>query len=248
MRPRIVAGNWKMYTNLRTARELAEAVVKGVGQETKVGVILCPPFPYLTAVAEVLAGSRIGLGGQNCYEKSEGAYTGEVGPKMLADVGCQYVILGHSERRHGMMESDALVANKVANALKEGLRVILCIGETLAERQEGRAESVFDRQAYSALHTLTPELRANVVVAYEPVWAIGTGEVATPELAQRAHAYIRKRLGEMGASELPILYGGSVKADNAAGLFSQPDIDGGLIGGASLQPDGFLSIVRAAVK
>jgi triosephosphate isomerase len=248
MRPRIVAGNWKMYTHRETGRQLAAALAREVGQEERVEVIVCPPFPYLASVGEVLAGTRIALGAQNCYEKPEGAFTGEVSPTMLVDLGCRYVIIGHSERRHILDESDALIANKVVAALAAGLKVILCLGETLAERESGRVHGVFDRQVRSALADVDRALLPNVVIAYEPVWAIGTGRTATPEIAQGAHAFIRKHLSEMGSPDLPILYGGSVKPDNARALFTQPDVDGGLIGGASLKADQFVPIVRAAVS
>jgi triosephosphate isomerase len=256
MRPRIVAGNWKMNTNRATARALAGAVAQGVvGVERSEGgveVAVCPPFPYLLPVAEVLAGTPVVLGAQDCYEKDKGAFTGEVSPTMLADVGCRYVILGHSERRHILGESDALVAAKVRAALQAGLRVILCVGETLAERDAGIHEGVFDRQARSALSDLGAADLARVVIAYEPVWAIGTGRTATPAQAQEAHAFLRRRITEIhrekAGIDLPVLYGGSVKSDNAAELFSQPDVDGGLIGGASLEADQFLAIVRAAQR
>jgi triosephosphate isomerase len=247
MRPRIVAGNWKMFTHRETARQLADGIVKEVGNEDRVQVVVCPPFPYLGPVGDAVAGSRVALGAQNCYDRNEGAFTGEVSPSMLIDLGCKYVILGHSERRHILGESDALIAAKVPAALKVGLKVILCVGQTLEEHQAGRINSVFARQVWSALADVDPSLRSNVLIAYEPVWAIGTGHAATPEQAQQAHAFIRKQVSEMGGGDLPILYGGSVKADNARGLFSQPDVDGGLIGGASLKADQFTAIVRAAL-
>jgi triosephosphate isomerase len=247
MRQRIVAGNWKMNTNRAVARQLAGAVVQGVGSETRVQVVVCPPFPYLTEVAEVLAGSPVALGGQNCYERNEGAFTGEVSPTMLVDVGCRYVILGHSERRHILGETDAFIGRKVDAALKAGLRVILCVGETLEERQAGQVNSVFDRQLQGGLAHADKGLLSNVVIAYEPVWAIGTGHTATPEQVQEAHRFLRTRLSEMGVPDLPILYGGSVDAAKAPKLFAAPDVDGGLIGGASLKPDQFLAIVQAAL-
>jgi triosephosphate isomerase len=251
MRPRIVAGNWKMHTNRDTARQLAAGVVKGVGDEQRVRVIVCPPFPYLLSVAEILTGSVVALGAQDCHSQAKGAFTGEVSPPMLADVGCAYAIVGHSERRHGMGETDALVNQKVRAALAAGLSVILCVGETLQERQEGRVEEVFFRQVAAGLSGLDGAALAHLVLAYEPVWAIGTGHTATPAQAQEAHAFLRghvaKDFGENAAAALPILYGGSVKPDNARELFSQADVDGGLIGGASLEVEGFLTIVRAAL-
>ena len=252
MRPRIVAGNWKMNTNRKTAEDLARAVVEGVKGLDGVTTILCPPFVYLPAVAGVVAGSGVSLGAQNCHAEMTGAYTGEVSPSMLKDVGCGYVIIGHSERRHGMAESDGIINFKVHTALEAGLSVILCVGETLEERKAKRMERVFARQVAAALSGLTPEQLRHIILAYEPVWAIGTGETATPEQAQEAHRFIRSHIehlhGKAVAAAMPILYGGSVKADNAAGLFSKPDVDGGLIGGASLKAADFLAIVRAAKK
>jgi triosephosphate isomerase len=246
MRPRIVAGNWKMNTKRDSARDLARAIVEGV-KDTAVEVIVCPPYPYLITVAEVIAGSPVTLGAQNCHDEVGGAYTGEVGAPMLIDAGCKYVILGHSERRHGLHESDGFINFKVHTALEAGLHVILCVGETLDERRSKRMERVFARQVVAALVGLKPEQLARLVIAYEPVWAIGTGETATPEQAQHAHSQIRTHLGKLfNAADTPILYGGSVKADNAAALFGQPDVDGGLIGGASLKASDFLAIVKAA--
>ncbi len=250
MRPRIVAGNWKMNTTKQTARDLAAAVVRGAAGVEGVGVIVCPPFPYLGVVGEALAGSRVELGAQNCHDRPEGAFTGEVSPLMLLDCGCRYVILGHSERRHSLGESDAFVGSKVRAALGAGLRVILCVGETLQERQQGRFEEVVLRQLKAGLSGLDGGQLGPVVIAYEPVWAIGTGQTATPAQAQEAHRFIRgharQEFGEKTADALSILYGGSVNAGNAAELFRQPDVDGGLIGGASLKADTFLSIVQAA--
>ena len=252
MRPRIVAGNWKMNTLRDSARALALAVVQGTQATPGVEAVVCPPFPYLTTVADALAGSSVALGGQDCHAEPAGAYTGEVSPAMLKDVGCKYVILGHSERRHGLHESDGFINFKVHCALEAGLHVILCVGETLDERKAKRVERVFARQVAAALSGLSDDAFARLVLAYEPVWAIGTGETATPEQAQHAHNIIRSRVaglhGDKLASDLPILYGGSVKADNASGLFHQPDVDGGLIGGASLKAADFVAIVKAAAR
>jgi triosephosphate isomerase len=240
-----------MYTNTATARELAGAVVKGLVGESRVTVVVCPPFPYLIPVAEVLRSSAVGLGAQNCYHEKEGAFTGEVSPAMLADVGCRYVILGHSERRHKLGESDAFINRKVHAALAARLHVILCLGETLAERQADRTEAVLDGQLNGSLAGLDAVSLEKVVLAYEPVWAIGTGHNATPAQAQDAHAFLRRRIaerfGQPAAQSLLIQYGGSVKPDNAAMLLQQPDVDGGLIGGASLDAGQFLAIVRAAL-
>lgn len=252
MRPRIVAGNWKMNTLRDSARALAAAVAAGTTAVAGVEVILCPPFPYLTTVADAVAGSRVQLGGQDCHSEASGAYTGEVSPAMLADVGCKYALIGHSERRHTLGESDAFINFKAHAALDAGLHVILCVGETLEERKAKRMERVFERQVAAALAGLSAASLGRLVIAFEPVWAIGTGETATPEQAQMAHAFIRGRIaalkGDAVAAALPLLYGGSVKADNAAELFSQPDVDGGLIGGASLKAADFVAIVKAAAR
>jgi triosephosphate isomerase len=251
MRKKFVAGNWKMYTNAASARQLAAAVVQGLGDEKRVAVAVCPPAPYLPLVAEILKGSAVVLGAQNCYHEEEGAFTGEISPAMLVDVGCRYVILGHSERRHKLGETDAFINRKVRAALACGLEVILCLGETLEERQTHRTESVLDSQLNGSLAGLDAAALRHVVLAYEPVWAIGTGQNATPEQAQQAHTFIRgrirERFGEESAAALRIQYGGSVKPDCAASLFAQPDVDGGLIGGASLNAESFLAIVRAAL-
>jgi triosephosphate isomerase len=251
MRTPFVAGNWKMYTTAASARQLASAVVEGLGSERRVRVALCPPFPYLMTVAEAVRGSAVELGGQNLYPEKEGAFTGEVSPTMLLDAGCRHVILGHSERRHKLGETDAFINQKVKAALAAGLHVILCVGETLEERQADRTHSVLNRHLKSGLAEVSATDMARVVVAYEPVWAIGTGQNATPEQAQDAHAFLRRGVaeiaGEKVAQSLPIQYGGSVKPDNAATLLAQPDVDGALVGGASLKADQFLAIVRAGL-
>jgi triosephosphate isomerase len=249
-RSKIVAGNWKMNTTRAEATALAKAVVAGVGAGSRAEVVVCPPFVWLTTVAEVVRGTSVALGAQDVHFEKKGAFTGEVSPAMLAEAGCKYVIVGHSERRHGLGESDAAINHKVHTALEESLHVILCVGETLAERERNLQERVFQRQVYAACAGLTNEQFERLVLAYEPVWAIGTGKVATPEQAQTAHNSIRTRMaqlyGEKIAGGLPILYGGSVTAENAAGLMSQPDVDGALVGGASLKADSFLTIVKAA--
>jgi triosephosphate isomerase len=251
MRKKFVAGNWKMYTTAATAAHLAAAIVEGLGTEDRVAVAFCPPFPYLLRVAEVLQGTRITLGAQNLYPEKEGAFTGEVSPTMLVDVGCRHVIVGHSERRHKLGETDAFINRKVHAALGAGLQVILCVGETLQEREANRTEAVLDGQLTSGLTGVTAENLARVVIAYEPCWAIGTGRNATPEQAQEAHAFLRRcaaqLCGDRAAQSLVIQYGGSVKPDNAASLLHQPDVDGALVGGASLKADQFLAIVGAAV-
>jgi triosephosphate isomerase len=248
-RKKFVAGNWKMYTTLAQAKELASAVAKGVTSDAAT-VAVFPPFPWLVPVADVLKGSRVRVGGQDCHYEKEGAFTGQVSPNMLLDAGCKYVIIGHSERRHGLNETDELLNKKAKATLNSGLEVIFCIGELLAEREGNRTESVLHRQLTAGLAGITAEQMAKLVVAYEPVWAIGTGKVATEQQAQEAHAFVRKTVaglfGKTVADALIIQYGGSVKSDNAAGLMAQPDVDGALVGGASLKADSFLAIVKAA--
>jgi triosephosphate isomerase len=250
MRQKFIAGNWKMFMTAASARELAAGVVKGLGKDVGVRVAVCPPFPYLAAVAEVLRGSPILLGAQNLYPEKEGAFTGEVSPTMLLDAGCKYVILGHSERRHVLGESDEFINRKVRAAQQAGLDVIFCVGETLQERQANHTEQVLDRQMSAGLAALTPLAMGHVVVAYEPVWAIGTGQHATPAQAQDAHQFLRGKtaslFGAAVAQHLTIQYGGSVKPENAAVLLGEPDVDGALIGGASLKADRFLAIIAAA--
>lgn len=249
-RRKLVAGNWKMNTTRAEAVALARAVAAGVGATAACDVVVCPPFPWLLPVADALKGSAVALGAQDVHSEAKGAFTGEVSPGMLIEAGCKYVVIGHSERRHILGETDGVINQKVHTALEAGLHVILCMGETLAERDRNLQERVFQRQVYSALAGLTDDQFARLVIAYEPVWAIGTGRTATPEQAQEAHAFVRRKLaslyGDNLAGSLPILYGGSVTPDTAAGLFAQPDVDGGLVGGASLKADSFLKIVAAA--
>ena len=236
MRAPLVAGNWKMHGSLATNRALLDAVVAGVqGVECAV----CVPFPYLAQAAERLKGTAIAWGAQNVSEHAQGAYTGEVAAAMLAEFGCRYVLVGHSERRQLYSETDAQAAAKFAAAQGAGLRPIFCIGETLAERDAGRTEEVVARQLDAVLGR---SKFGDAVLAYEPVWAIGTGRTATPEQAQEVHGFLRKRVGDATR----ILYGGSVKAQNAAAIFSKPDVDGGLIGGASLVAADFLAICATA--
>ena len=250
MRTKFIAGNWKMYTSGATARQLAAAIVAGVAPSPRVRVGVFPPFSYLQAVAEVVRGSPVQLGGQNCYCEVEGAFTGEVSPAMLLDVGCQWVILGHSERRHKLGETDEFINRKVKAALQAGLQVIVCIGETLEERQAGQVEAVFTRQIGGSLAGITAEQMGRVVLAYEPVWAIGTGHIATPEQAQTAHRWIREHVaklwGRKTADALTIQYGGSAKPENVKTLLVQPDVDGALVGGANLKADQFLAIIGLA--
>ncbi len=250
MRTLLIAGNWKMNPPTRAeAVALAQEVKAGVGTAVDVHVVVCPPSVFLQAVDSVLEGSPIGMGGQDMHAQSGGAYTGEVAGAMLVDSGCTHVILGHSERRHGMGETDAMVNAKLKSALASRLIPIVCIGETKDERLGDRTEAVLDEQLAGSLAGLSPEEMAGTVLAYEPVWAIGTGLTATPEQAQAAHAHIRKRLaeafGEATAARVVVQYGGSVKPDNAAELLACPDIDGALVGGASLKAADFLAIVAA---
>jgi triosephosphate isomerase len=250
MRTLLIAGNWKMNPPSRSeAIALAQEVKAGVGASADVHVVVCPPSPYLQAVDSVLEGSPIGLGGQNMHWEPGGAYTGEVSGAMLVDAGCTHVILGHSERRHGLGETDAQVNSKLRAALAARLIPIVCLGETREERLGDRTEAVIAAQLTGSLAGLSPEEMAGTVLAYEPVWAIGTGLTATPEQAQSAHAFIRARLGEAfgeaTAARVVVQYGGSVKPDNAAELLASPDIDGSLVGGASLKAGDFLAIIKA---
>ena len=248
MRARLVTGNWKMHGNLATNQALLEAL-RGLPRDDGIAYAVCPPFPYLQQVAGVLADSAVRWGGQNLCEHDAGAYTGEVSGPMLRDLGCRYVIVGHSERRTLYGETDDRVAAKFEAARRAGLTPILCVGETLAEREGGQTEAVLARQMKAVLDRAGVKGFADAVLAYEPVWAIGTGRTATREQAQSAHAFlratVRRQDGAIGDG-LPILYGGSVKPVNAAELFAMPDVDGGLIGGASLVAADFVAICKAA--
>jgi triosephosphate isomerase len=244
----LVAGNWKMHGSRAESAALVEAVIAGPWPETVEGVV-CPPFVYLDAVARLLRGSSLTLGAQDVCAEAQGAFTGEVSAPMLRDVGCAQVIVGHSERRTLYGETDPIVARKFAAALAGGLQPILCVGEQLAEREAGRTMDVVARQLDAVLALAGVAALQRAVIAYEPVWAIGTGRNASPEQAQEVHAFIRGRVAKLDgkiAGHLRVLYGGSVKAGNAAELFEQPDIDGGLIGGASLKAGEFLAIAAAA--
>jgi len=245
----LLAGNWKMYKTVAEAVALAQEIRAGLALPLKDrDVLVAPPFTALSAVSEALRGSGVLLGAQNMHWEREGAFTGEISPVMLKDVGCAHVILGHSERRHIFGESDEMIARKTRAAVDNGLTPILCVGETLPERESSRTLEVVERQLERALRALTPDEASRAVVAYEPVWAIGTGRTATPDQAQEVHAFIRKRVGvthgEPPAAALRILYGGSVKPDNVDGLMSQPDVDGALVGGACLKAESFLRIVH----
>jgi triosephosphate isomerase len=251
IRKRIVAGNWKMNKRLAEAAELTKGILRDLDDQTEVDVVLCPPFTALRTVGETLANSPVQLGAQNMHWEPDGAYTGEISASMLRDLYCHYVILGHSERRQFFHETDADVGRKVKAALAANLTPIVCVGETRAEREAGSTEAVVGRQVRDGLAGLGAADLRRIVVAYEPVWAIGTGLTATPQQAQDVHAFIRETLAGMADEEtaqtIRIQYGGSMKPANAKELLSQPDIDGGLIGGAALESRSFADIVRAAL-
>jgi triosephosphate isomerase (TIM) len=249
MRKPLVAGNWKMNGSLESVRILLEGIKSGIAQVSNAEVVVCPPYVYIPETEKMLTGTQIGWGGQDLSTEASGAFTGEVSASMLLDFGSKYVIVGHSERRTYHKESDLLVAKKYAFARAAGLVPILCVGETLEEREAGITEAVVARQLDAVIELEGIDGLANGVVAYEPVWAIGTGKTASPEQAQEVHAFIRGRIaaksGEV-AEGMRILYGGSMKPDNAKELIGKPDIDGGLIGGASLKAEDFLGICVAA--
>lgn len=248
MRQPLVAGNWKMHGDRASSAELVDGIVSGLDRVGSVEIVVCPPALLITHVGTRIGGARIGLGGQNLCEHDEGAYTGEISGPMLADAGCGYCIVGHSERRSRFGETSEAVALKFRAARRSGLIPILCVGETLEEREAGRAQAVIAAQLDAVVKSAGMDELAGAVVAYEPVWAIGTGRTATPDQAQEMHLYIRERIASIGreaAEDLRIVYGGSVKPDNAGDLFARPDIDGGLIGGASLKADHFLAICSA---
>ena len=248
MRKKLVVGNWKMHGSLATNSGLLDAIRSGP-LAPQAGAALCVPYPYLTQARQLLEGSPVAWGAQDVSEHDQGAWTGEVSGSMLIDFGCRYVLVGHSERRSFFAETDVIVAAKFAAAQRVGLIPILCVGETLVERESGVTHEVIARQLDAVLAVSGSAAFANAVVAYEPVWAIGTGKTATPAQAQEVHAAIRARFARESVdvgNRLQILYGGSVKSGNAAEIFSQPDIDGGLIGGASLVAQEFLAICAAA--
>lgn len=254
MRKPFVAGNWKMntdsYTSLNLAKDLASGTLEVASESITLAV--CPPFVYLQAVAKALSASNIAVGAQDMYFEPKGAFTGEISTSMLKDVGCAYALCGHSERRHVIGETDELINKKVAAAIAGGILPILCVGELLAEREDSQTEDVVARHVKCGLAELNAEKVSAVTIAYEPVWAIGTGLTATPQQAQEVHDFIRKLLAEMYdgqlAGEIRILYGGSVKPGNTAELMAQQDIDGLLVGGASLKADDFLAIIQAAAQ
>jgi triosephosphate isomerase (TIM) len=247
-RREIFAGNWKMYTTHAEALELARGIISGLGEAGKREVVLFPPSIHLRDVAEVCKGTPVSVGAQNMHFEKEGAFTGEISPAMVKDSGVRTILIGHSERRHVFGESDEMVNKKVRAALESALEPMVCVGELLEEREAGRGESVVRTQVEKAFAGISAAHMKSVVIAYEPVWAIGTGKVATPEIAEAMHAVIREVLARIHPAEvadaMPVLYGGSVKPDNIAGLYRMKDIDGVLVGGASLKTASFLDIVH----
>lgn len=253
MRRLFVAGNWKMNTTLSSGVALAQAIAKDVqASKPAVDVAVFPPFPYLLAVREAVKGTGVWLGAQNMHAAAPGAFTGEIASTMLKDCGCEWVILGHSERRQFFGDTDAVINQKIQAALAADLKVIFCVGELLAEREAGKTESVLETQMSGGLQGIDAAAMAKLVIAYEPVWAIGTGVTASPAQAEASHAFLRKWMGRNYnpalAETVRIQYGGSVKPDNARELLSQPNVDGALVGGASLKPDQFCPIIQAAAE
>jgi len=249
MRRPIMAANWKMHKGPAEAVAFAEAFLPLARDASEVDVVLAPPFPALDRLASALGGSSVALAAQNVHPEPKGAFTGEVAPGMLRELGCAYAIVGHSERRSLFGEASGFVSRKAAALLEAGIRPIVCVGETLDQREAGQTFDVVGRQLEESLDAVAPTRAAELVVAYEPVWAIGTGKTATPEMAQEVHAFARERLAKRfgdGAAEIRIQYGGSVKPENVGELMAKPDIDGGLVGGASLEPESFARIVHFA--
>lgn len=248
MRTPLMAGNWKMYKTSAETKAFIQTLLPLVAQSTHADMAICPPFVDIAAAVEAAAGSRVAIGGQNCEYRKEGAYTGEVSAPMLKAAGCSCVIIGHSERRQYYGETDATVLLKTKAALDNGLQAIVCVGELLADREAGKTNDVLATQFKGGIAGLTPEEFAKIVIAYEPVWAIGTGKVATPEIAEDAHKVIRSlaaaKFGADAAAKVRILYGGSVKPNNVKNLMAQPDIDGALVGGAALEPVSFSQLVN----
>ena len=251
MRRKVIAGNWKMNNNLAESQNLISKLIEGLSKEkTNCDVIICPPFTSLSLSASLISGSIIKLGAQNMYFEENGAFTGEISASMLLSSGCEYVILGHSERRHIFGETDDLINKKIKKALSSGLKPIFCVGETLDERESGVTNEIIKRQVYEGLNGLSEKDLDTIIIAYEPVWAIGTGKTATPNQAQEVHNFIRNLISDKfssaAAEKIIIQYGGSVKPDNAKELLSQKDIDGALVGGACLKAESFIGIIQAA--
>ncbi|MDZ8117410.1 triose-phosphate isomerase [Pontiella agarivorans] len=251
MRKKIIAGNWKMNKTVEEAIELANGVKRELADCTEVDVVLCPPFTAIKSVSDIVSETQIAVGSQNMSSEDEGAYTGEICHSMLKELFVRYVILGHSERREYYKETDEWINKKVIKALEKNLRPILCVGETLEDRESGSTEKVVEVQVREGLKNVAADAYTELVIAYEPVWAIGTGKVATAEQAQEVHAFIRATVkdmvGEEAANAVRIQYGGSMKPGNAPELLAQPDIDGGLIGGAALDAESFAGIVKAGM-
>lgn len=252
MRKYLIAGNWKMNKNAAETAALVDEIVAAVGNDTSVSAVVCPPFTSVATASDKAANSNVGVGAQNMYFEASGAYTGEISAEMLRHLHVDWVILGHSERRAIFGESDELINKKVKVALENSLQPILCVGETIEEREAGDTLKVVETQLTEGLRDVKDEDATLVVIAYEPVWAIGTGKTATPEMAQEVHAYIRKLLnalfGEEKGEQIRVLYGGSMKPENADELLAQKDIDGGLIGGASLKSSSFVALIDSAKK
>ncbi len=248
MRRPVIAGNWKMYKTIGEAVDFVKQLRPLVSKENHCGIVIAPSFTALRAVADAARGSNIEVAAQNVHWDREGAHTGDVSAPMLVDAGCSHVIIGHSERRQDCGETDESVNRKLKATLSSGLTPIVCVGETLAEREQGNTNTVLSRQFAGGFAGLTPQEFSRIILAYEPVWAIGTGRTATPEMAEESHAFIRylgaQRFGELPAGEVRILYGGSVKPENVRGLMAQTDIDGALVGGASLKVESFLAIIQ----
>lgn len=251
MRKPVIAGNWKLFKSIGEATALINELKPLVAGAGNVEIVVAPVFTALSRVSDAISGSSIHLSAQDCFWEEEGAFTGEVAPKLLKDAGCSHVIIGHSERRQYFGETDVTVNKKTKAAMAAGLTAIVCVGETLEERESGRTFSIIEEQVQNSLAGLAPETVAGLIIAYEPVWAIGTGKTASDEQAQEVHAFIRslvlRLFGQSASDAVRILYGGSVKPDNVKGLMGQPDIDGALVGGASLKADSFAAIVNFGV-
>jgi len=250
MRKKVIAGNWKMNKDLNESQDLISKIINGLGIDTKCDIIVCPPFTSLNEVSSLIKTTPVKLGAQNLHFEDSGAFTGEISASMLKSVGCEYVIIGHSERRNIFGEQDEVINKKIKKALEHSLKPIFCVGELLEQREDGTTMEVVKNQILNGLKDITPEQLSEIIVAYEPVWAIGTGKTATPEQAQEVHAFIRElvveNFSEDVADNLVIQYGGSVKPDNAGELLSKKDIDGALVGGACLKANSFLGIIAAA--
>jgi triosephosphate isomerase (TIM) len=252
MRKLWIGGNWKMHKTIGEALTLVQSLKDGLPRSEAVEVVIAPPFTALPAVGLALRGTSIQLAAQNFHWADQGAYTGEISPGMLRDVGCRYVLIGHSERRHWFKETDSVINQKMQAGLRAGLQPVFCIGETLEEREANRVEAVLTRQIREGFQGVSAEQAASGVIAYEPVWAIGTGKTATPEMAQAVHSFIRGLLADLFdkrvASDKRIVYGGSVTPETTRGLLAQADIDGGLVGGASLKAEPFIAIIQESIK